>query len=119
MIAETSWVSTTPGVCGGEPCIRDTRHTVSGLVEWRRLGLTDDQILEHHPDLTHADLESAWDYYAKNGPEINRIGENGELPAAHPAVREPYWQLIETLRRIETIQKHMQPLPGRDSVEIL
>ena len=40
----------TVGVCGGEACIRNTRHTVSGLVEWRQLGLTDKQILERHPE---------------------------------------------------------------------
>ena len=43
MIAEKSWVTATPGVCGGEPCIRNTRHTISGLVEWKQLGLTDER----------------------------------------------------------------------------
>jgi uncharacterized protein (DUF433 family) len=74
-----SWVTKTPGVCGGEPCIRNTRHTISGLVEWRRLGLADARILEHHPDLTPADLEVAWDYYAKHSQEIDEaIRENAE-----------------------------------------
>ena len=28
-----SWIKKTKGVQGGDACIRDTRHTVAGLVE--------------------------------------------------------------------------------------
>ena len=59
-------------VCGGEPCIRNTRHTVAGLVEWKQQGLTDARILEHHPDLTLADLAVAWAYYATHRDEIDQ-----------------------------------------------
>ncbi len=79
MTATTSWIRQTPGVCGGEACIRDTRHTVSGLVEWKRMGLTEARILEHHPDLTPADLEAAWEYSARHPAEIDQaIRENVE-----------------------------------------
>ncbi len=61
-----------PGVCGGEARVRNTRHTVAGLVQWRRLGLTDARILEHHPDLTEADLQAAWAYYRQHIEEIDR-----------------------------------------------
>ena len=44
----------TPGVCGGEACIRDTRHTIWGLVESQRLGLSDLEILDRHPTLAGA-----------------------------------------------------------------
>jgi uncharacterized protein (DUF433 family) len=67
-----SWIMKTPGVCGGDACIRRTRITVSGLVEWRDLGLPDAEILERHPDLTPADLQVAWDYYAHNREEIDQ-----------------------------------------------
>jgi uncharacterized protein (DUF433 family) len=70
MAASVSWIDKTPEVQGGEACIRDTRHTVWGLVEWKRLGLTDARILEHHPDLTAADLEAAWDYASRHVAEI-------------------------------------------------
>jgi uncharacterized protein (DUF433 family) len=59
-----------PGVCRGDACIRDTRHTVWSLVERRRLGQADGQILQGHPDLTPADLDAAWDYCQKNLTEI-------------------------------------------------
>lgn len=73
-----SWVQTTPGVCGGEPCIRNTRHTVAGLVEWKNLGVSDRRILEHHPDLTQTDLEVAWTYYASHREDIDRILQESE-----------------------------------------
>ena len=71
MDTATSWVTKTPGVCGGDACIRTTRHTVHGLVEWKKLGLTDARILEHHPDLTQADLDAAWEYYKEHKEEID------------------------------------------------
>jgi uncharacterized protein (DUF433 family) len=67
-----SWIQKSVGVCGGEACVRSTRHTVSGLVEWKKQGLTDARILEHHPDLTLADLEVAWEYYASHRDEIDQ-----------------------------------------------
>jgi len=74
-----SWVTKTPGVCGGDACIRTTRHTVHGLVEWKKMGLTDSRILEHHPDLTQADLNAAWEYYAAHPDEIDQaIREEAE-----------------------------------------
>ena len=74
-----SWVEKSPGVCGGDARIRMTRVTVWGLVEWRILGLSDAEILVHHPDLTQADLEAAWDYYSQHQEEIDQaIRENAE-----------------------------------------
>jgi len=69
---DKSWIQKTPDVCGGDACIRKTRHTVAGLVQWRRLGLSDARILEHHPDLMQADLDAAWVYYHDNSEEIDR-----------------------------------------------
>lgn len=68
----TSWVQKRPQVCGGDACLRDTRYTVWGLVEWRRLGLDDPEILRRHPDLSPEDLEAAWDYFRKNNLEIEQ-----------------------------------------------
>jgi uncharacterized protein (DUF433 family) len=66
-------------VCGGDACIRDTRLTVWGLVEWRQLGLSDEEVLQRVSGLTPADLEAAWDYYGRNREEIEQaIRENEE-----------------------------------------
>lgn len=69
----SSWVQTTAGVQGGEPCIRNTRITVHGLVEWRSLGRSDAQIISSIPGLTHEDLVEAWAYYEKHRKEIDDI----------------------------------------------
>ena len=74
----TSWVQKSPGACGGEPCVRNTRHMVAGLVEWKKQGLTDARILEHQPDLTQADLEAAWAYYATHREEIEQAIKEAE-----------------------------------------
>ncbi|NLY01472.1 MAG: DUF433 domain-containing protein [Rhodopirellula sp.] len=73
-----SWIQTTPGVCGGEPCIRNTRHTVAGLVQWRRLGLSDDGILSQHPDLSQDDLGVAWEYYDKHVAQVDQAIRDDE-----------------------------------------
>ena len=56
-----SWITKTPDVCGGDACIRNTRISVNGLVEWRKLGLSDDRILEIIEGLTPEDLAAAWE----------------------------------------------------------
>jgi type III restriction enzyme len=72
-----SWVQKTPGVCGGRACIRNTRITVWGLVNSRRLGASDDQIVQSIGGLTPEDLKAAWDYYRDHTAEIDAdIREN-------------------------------------------
>jgi uncharacterized protein (DUF433 family) len=74
-----SWIQKTPGVCGGRACIRNARITVWGLVNYRRLGLTDEQILASIQGLTPEDLQAAWDYYSEHPAEIDEdIRENDE-----------------------------------------
>jgi uncharacterized protein (DUF433 family) len=70
MTTATSWISKEPGRCGGEACVRDTRISVWGLVEWRGLGKSDDWILENFPSLTPSDLLAAWDYAAAHRDEM-------------------------------------------------
>lgn len=73
MSTTASWVTKTPDVCGGDACIRTTRHTVHGLVEWKRLGVTDERLLTmFEPPLTQADLDAAWQYAAEHPDEIDR-----------------------------------------------
>ena len=75
---EKSWIMKTPGVCGGDPCIRNTRIPVWLLVAWRKDGLTNEQIRFHHPDVTEDDLEAAWEYYEKNREEIDEAIKRNE-----------------------------------------
>src|SRR5580704_3087835 len=65
-----SWVQKTPGVCGGDACIRNTRISVHGLVHYRQLGFSDQRLLEVIQGLTQEDLVAAWDYYGGHAAEI-------------------------------------------------
>lgn len=67
----SSSVQKTPGVCGGRACIRNTRITVWGLVNSRRLGAADEDILANVVDLRLEDLQAAWDYYREHPAEID------------------------------------------------
>ncbi len=52
----------TPGVMGGDACIRQTRIPVWLLVSYRHQGASDAHILQGHPDLSAKDLANAWAY---------------------------------------------------------
>jgi uncharacterized protein (DUF433 family) len=68
----------TPGVIGGDACLGDRRIAVWMLVQAKRLGLSDEQLLnDFEPPLTQAELDAAWDYYEQNRAEIDQaIREN-------------------------------------------
>ena len=75
----TDRITKTPGVCGGDACIRGHRIPVWVLVGYRQLGQSDADILRAYPSLIPADLNAAWDYAAANAEEIDRaIRENEE-----------------------------------------
>mgnify|MGYP006275413813 CR=1 FL=1 len=72
-------ITKTPGVCGGDACIGNTRIPVWSLVIDRRLGMSDARILEAFPQLTAADLVNAWAYADAHLEEIEQaIKENDE-----------------------------------------
>jgi uncharacterized protein (DUF433 family) len=71
-------VQETPNVVGGDACIRNTRIAVWMLVEVRRLGWTDQRMLEAHPSLSQADLDMAWDYYRRYPEEIDQAIQENE-----------------------------------------
>ena len=72
------WIQKTPDLCGGDACVRDTRITVWGLVEWKKLGLTEPEIVDRVVGLTEEDLEVAWEYYDKNREEIEQAIRDNE-----------------------------------------
>jgi uncharacterized protein (DUF433 family) len=58
---------------------KNTRIPVWVLVNYRRLGGCEADLLRIYPSLTTADLQAAWDYEAANKEEIDRaIGKNEE-----------------------------------------
>ena len=72
-------ITKTPGVCGGEACIRNTRIPVWVLVDARRIGYSETDLLESYPTLNAADLANAWAYASLFPDEIElAIQENEE-----------------------------------------
>lgn len=68
----TPTVEKTPGVCGGDARIANTRIPVWLLVGYRKDGVTDARLLEMYPSLTLGDLAAAWWYYAEHHDEIEQ-----------------------------------------------
>ncbi|MEW6263155.1 MAG: BPTD_3080 family restriction endonuclease [Thermodesulfobacteriota bacterium] len=73
-----SVIKKTKGVCGGEARIRNTRIPVWVLVNYRRLGVTDEELLEYYPSLRKEDLIQTWRYYEDNREEIELAIEEQE-----------------------------------------
>jgi len=72
-------IESTPGVCGGEPCIVRTRIPVWVLEQARRQGIPEAEILRSYPTLRAEDLVNAWAYVRAHREEIERqIHENEE-----------------------------------------
>src|SRR5262249_52763907 len=77
--ATASWIQKTPGVVGGDACVRTTRIAVWMLVVGRRLGLSDEELtVRYDPPLTQADLDAAWDYYQGHREEIEQAIRESE-----------------------------------------
>jgi uncharacterized protein (DUF433 family) len=65
----------TPGICGGEACIRQTRIMVWLLVELKREGMTEAELLDNYPGLTADDLAAAWEYHRLHLEEVEKAIE--------------------------------------------
>ena len=65
-------VESTPGVCGGEPCIVRTRIPVWMLEQMRRQGVPEADILRSYPTLRAEDLATAWAYVRVHRREIEQ-----------------------------------------------
>jgi uncharacterized protein (DUF433 family) len=64
-------IESNPQVCGGEPCIVRTRIPVWLLVQARRLGTSEADLLLSYPTLRAEDLANAWAYERSHKKEID------------------------------------------------
>ncbi len=64
-------VDQSPDICGGEPRIVRTRIPVWTLVQLRRLGVSEAEILKSYPTLRAEDLVHAWAYATWHRAEID------------------------------------------------
>ena len=65
-------IESNPGICGGEPCIVRTRIPVWVLVQSRRLGASEADLLRAYPTLRAEDLANAWGYLRVHRDEIEQ-----------------------------------------------
>ena len=60
-----SRVNMRPEVCGGQPCIRDTRIPVAVVLDGLAEGLSVEQLKSHYPSLTAEDVAASISYAAE------------------------------------------------------
>ena len=58
-------ITSKPNVCGGRPCIRDTRIEIAVILNGLAEGLTDAEIIDHYPQLTREDIHASLAYAAE------------------------------------------------------
>ncbi len=59
------------GKRSGQPCVRGLRITVWDVLGWLGAGMTEDQILDEHPDLERADFPAVYQFAAEAGRRAN------------------------------------------------
>ena len=67
MSAVSAKITIEAGKRGGKPCIRGLRITVWDVLGWLGAGMTEEQILDEHPDLEKADFPAVYQYAADAG----------------------------------------------------
>ena len=66
-------IQKTPGVCGGDACIRQTRIPVWLLISFSQQGLEQADLLRNYPGLTAFDLWVVQLYYSIHRQEIDDL----------------------------------------------
>ena len=71
MATVSSRITIEPGKRGGKPCIRGLRITVWDVLGWLGAGMTEEQILNEHPDLEKAAFPAVFQFAADAGRKAN------------------------------------------------
>lgn len=91
MFAETSsrYVTRNPEILSGEPIIIGTRTSVRAIVGLWRLGIMPEEIPNHLPHLTLAQVFDALSFYLDHQVEINEYIKRNRVPdeLIHPSVK--------------------------------
>ncbi|WP_427158487.1 DUF433 domain-containing protein [Aliinostoc sp. HNIBRCY26] len=92
MASETisRYVTRNAEILNGEPIIIGTRTSVRAIVGLWRMGIMPEEILNHLPHLTLAQVFDALSFYLDNQAEINNYIEQNQVPdeLVHPSVRK-------------------------------
>ena len=91
MCAETlsRYITRNSEILSKEPIITGTRTSVRAIVGLWRLGIMPEEILNHFPHLTLAQVFDALSFYLDNQAEINEYIRKNQVPdeLVHPSVR--------------------------------
>jgi uncharacterized protein (DUF433 family) len=74
------YIVTDEQILGGEPIVTGTRTPVRAVVELWRAGTSPEEILEHLPHLTLAQVFDALSYYSDHAVEIHGYMEANRIP---------------------------------------
>lgn len=77
---EHFYIITDEQILSGEPIIKGTRTPVRAIVELWRQGVTPEEIPNHLPHLTLAQVFDALSYYSDHQEEINAHIERNRIP---------------------------------------
>ena len=69
----TSRITIEPGKRGGKPCVRGLRITVWDVLGWLGAGMTEEQVLDEHPDLEQGDFPAVYQFVADAGRRANLV----------------------------------------------
>jgi len=70
-------ITVDPEKCGGKPCIRGLRMTVSDVLEYLASGMSEEDILKDFPDLTHEDIRACLAFAADRERKLVSIHSYG------------------------------------------
>ncbi len=66
-------IEITKDICDGKARILRTRIPVWSLVNSKKLGFSDLELLHEYPSITQEDLDNAWNYYRSHKEEIDAL----------------------------------------------
>lgn len=83
------YVTRNSEILSGEPIITGTRTSVRAIVGLWRLGIMPEEIINHLPHLTLAQVFDALSFYLDNQAEINEYIDRNQVPneLVHPSVK--------------------------------
>ncbi|MBW4551832.1 MAG: DUF433 domain-containing protein [Aphanocapsa sp. GSE-SYN-MK-11-07L] len=74
------YITRNPEILSGEPIVLGTRTSVRAIVGLWRLGVMPEEILNHLPHLTLAQVFDALSFYLDNQAEVNEYIERNQVP---------------------------------------
>ena len=68
-----SRITLEPDKRSGQPCIRETRMTVTDVLEYLASGMSQQEILKEFPDLTLVDIQACLGFAANRERQLARV----------------------------------------------